>query len=214
MKRILATALSVIMIMGVLTGCGKEFDASGYVKACLDANVHGEFAEYAKITGTEESELQSRHDEIIDQEMAALDSLPMDEQKKNDFRELFMKLYDSCKYEVGEAVKNEDGTYTVPVTVYQLKAFKTLIQDGQTYIQEYYQTQAEAGNELSQDDLYAAMTDYIYDGLNANVSNPEYGDANTIDVTVGPSAANSRVYEIESEELQNLLYSMTDAADQ
>lgn len=214
MKRILATALSVIMIMGVLTGCGKEFDASGYVKACLDANVHGEFAEYAKITGTEESELQSRHDEIIDQEMAALDSLPMDEQKKNDFRELFMKLYDSCKYEVGEAVKNEDGTYTVPVTVYQLKAFKTLIQDGQTYIQEYYQTQAEAGNELSQDDLYAAMTDYIYDGLNANVSNPEYGDANTIDVTVGPSAANSRIYEIKSEELQNLLYSMTDAADQ
>lgn len=214
MKRILATALSVIMAMGVLTGCGKEFDASGYVKACLDANVHGEFAEYAKITGTEESELQSRHDEIIDQEMAALDSLPMDEQKKNDFRELFMKLYDSCKYEVGEAVKNEDGTYTVPVTVYQLKAFKTLIQDGQTYIQEYYQTQAEAGNELSQDDLYAAMTDYIYDGLNANVSNPEYGDANTIDVTVGPSAANSRIYEIKSEELQNLLYSMTDAADQ
>ena len=214
MKRILATALSVIMIMGVLTGCGKEFDASGYVKACLDANVHGEFAEYAKITGTEESELQSRHDEIIDQEMAALDSLPMDEQKKNDFRELFMKLYDSCKYEVGEAVKNEDGTYTVPVTVYQLKAFKTLNQDGQTYIQEYYQTQAEAGNELSQDDLYAAMTDYIYDGLNANVSNPEYGDANTIDVTVGPSAANSRIYEIKSEELQNLLYSMTDAADQ
>lgn len=214
MKKLLTIAVGILAMAGVLTGCGADFDASAYVKACLDANVHGECAEYAKITDTEESEIQSQHEAVIDQEMAMLDVFQIDEAKKGEFRELFVNLYNSCKYEVGEAVKNDDGTFTVPVTVYQLKAFGDLTEEAQAYMQEYYQQETDAGNTPSQEDLYAEMVNYIYDRLSENMSTPEYGEGEVKNVKVGPTASNSRIYEINTEDLQNLMYSLTDALGQ
>lgn len=214
MKKLLTIVIGILSMAGVLTGCGADFDASAYVKACLDANVHGECAEYARITDTEESEIQSQHDAVIDQEMVMLDAFQIDEAKKAEFRELFVTLYNSCKYEVGEAVKNDDGTFTVPVTVYRLKAFGNLTENTQTYMQEYYQKEQDAGNTLSQEDLYAVVVDYIYDSLSENMKSPEYGEGEVKNVKVGPTASNSRMYEIDTEELQNLMYSLTDALEQ
>lgn len=214
LKRVLTAFVGVIAAAGVLAGCGADFDASGYMKACLDANVHGEFAEYAKLTATEESDLKSQHDAIIDQELAMLDMLGIGEEQKAEFRDLFVNLYAKCKYEVGEAVKNEDNTYTVPVTVYRLKAFQSLTTDAQTHMQDFYDSEAAAGNEPTTEDLYAEMANYMYDGLSANIESPQYDEAEVIEVEVGPSATDSRVYQVTQDDLQELLYAMTDATQQ
>lgn len=214
MKKLFTIVAAILAIAGVLTGCGADFDASGYVKACLDANVHGEYAAYAEITKTEESVIQSQHDAVIEQEMAMLDVFNIDDATKDKFRELFLTVYDSCKYEVGEAAKNDDGTFTVPVTVYKLKAFGNLAEDAQVYVQDYYEQEMEAGNDPSQDELYAKIVDYMYEKLSENVKKLEYGDPEVRNVKVEPTASNSRVYQIETNELQDLMYALTDAMEQ
>ena len=49
MKRTNAKKLSIFLLFILVTacavtGCTPSFDASTYIKACLDANTHGEFA--------------------------------------------------------------------------------------------------------------------------------------------------------------------------
>lgn len=200
----------VLILSFVLTGCTPNFDASGYVKACLDANTHGEFAAYAKITNKSEEEIAKMYNDVIDSEVAYLKEYNLSEEKTAEFRELFVKLYDSFKYEVGEAVKNEDGSYTVPVTTYKLLVFKTFIEDGQTYLLDYCKQQGDAGKTLTEKDLYPVIADYLFDYLNKNLETPEYAEPVTANVKVSPMKENSKIYSVDTAELQKLLESMYD----
>lgn len=115
MKLKTSLLMIVFVLSALLTGCGTEFDASGYVRACLDANTHGEFDEYARLTNMTAEEIKKKnYDDRLDQEIAYLDTYKADDETKQKFRSLFEKMYNSFKYEVGDAVKNDDGSFTVP----------------------------------------------------------------------------------------------------
>ena len=66
---------------------------------------------------------------------------------------------------------------------------------------------------MSQDELYAEMVNYMYDRLSENVKALEYGDGVVKNVTVEPTPSNSRIYQIDSTELQDLMYALTDAME-
>lgn len=202
--------LLVLATSCLLTGCGAKFDASAYIKACLDANTHGEFAEYAKITNMEEAEIEKSYNDLIDKEINYLSAYNLSEEKTADFKQLFIDIYKAFKYEVGEANKNEDGSYTVPVTVYKLQVFKDLMAEGDAYITDYYQKETEAGNTPSTEDLYPVIADFMYDYMAANLEALEYDEPVTTKVTVAPTSENSKIYAVEPKELQNLLNSMID----
>jgi len=64
------TLLLMLSLFLVLTGCMKEFDASGYIRSCLNANTKAEFEEYAEITGSTVEEVEALYNQAIDAEMA------------------------------------------------------------------------------------------------------------------------------------------------
>lgn len=205
----------LLLILGImacfLTGCSLfSFDASGYIQACLDANTKREFAAYAEITDKSEEELKIQADQLMDQELAVLDAYQVSTEKKDQFRILFTDLYSKFKYEVGTAKKNEDGTYSVPVTTYKLMAYQDLMKEGETYITEYVEGMIEAGQTPSQQEIYDLVVDYIYDGLSKNLKEPQYAEGVTTTVIVGPLEKNSNVYGISQKDLQALLESMVD----
>lgn len=202
--------LFVLAVSCMLTGCTPKFDASAYVKACLDANTHGEFAEYAKITKISEEEIEKNYNELIDQEVSYLSSYNLSEEKTAEFRKLFVDIYKGFKYEVGEAKKNDDGSYTVPVTVHQLQIFKDLMKDGDAYIQDYYKAETDAGNSPTTEDLYPVIADFMYDYMSKNLEAAEYADPVTLNIKVAPTKENSKIYGIDNKELQILLNSMID----
>lgn len=212
MKKLLKSSyfLMLTLLIGcMLTGCG-SFDASGYIKAALDANTHGEYAEYAKITNTPEADIQAQIKDRIDQELAYLESYNITGTQKENFEALFTDIYKQYKYEVGEATKNQDGSYSVPVTTYKLMIFKNVMTDGQAYITDYVQAEISAGRTPTEDTLYPVVIDYMYDYLSKNLQALEYGEAQTATITVAKSTTQSNTYEFDQYEFQNILESLID----
>lgn len=206
MKRILkkniGIALLVVMTIS-LAGCAFGFDASAYVKSCLDAYCKGEVDEYAKITNTPSDTVQNYYQQNIETELAYLDSLKISPEQRDEYKQLFMDIYKSFQYEVGEATKNDDGSYTVPVTTNKLIVFGTLNKDIQDYMLDY----AQKNNTTSVDELYQAALDYMYDVLNDNMAAASYEDDVVIDVVISKTDAG---YIISETELRKVLTSMVD----
>lgn len=124
---VIAGILAAALIAG---GCqGAKFDASAYVKACMDASYHGEFEEYAEMLDISENkakaELKTQNQESIDRELAAMPEAT-DEQKEK-YLELTTEIQKLTKYEVGEAKETDDG-YEVPVTVEPLDVYEVYVE--------------------------------------------------------------------------------------
>lgn len=204
--------LFTFAICGLLAGCSLlNFDASGYIKACLDANTHGEFAEYAKITGVSEEEAEQQYNDLLDQQVSYLSSYNLSEEKASAFRDLYVSIYKNFKYEVGDAVKNEDNSYSVPVTTYKLQIFKDIMKEGETYITDYVNQAIEAGKTPTEDEIYTAVTDYMFDSLSSNLNALEYAEPVNTTVMVTPEKLDSRtVYSVSQTDLQGLLESLID----
>lgn len=209
-KKLSILFLFTCMLACFTTGCSFNFDASGYVQACLDANAHGEFTAYAEITGTTVEEVEQLYNNMLNQEISYLDAYNISDAKKAEFRELFVTLYKNFKYEVGEAVKNDDGSYSVPVTTYKLMVFNDIMSEGETYMTDYVQQEMDAGRTPTEDEIYAVAVDYMYDTISKNLESLEYADPVTTNISVAPTTSNSKVYSMDQTELQNLLESMID----
>lgn len=216
MKRTTTKKLSILLLFilataFVVTGCTPNFDASGYVKSCLDANTHGEFTEYADITKTSIEEIEALYNQNIDTEIAYLDSYNISAEKKEAFRTLFIDIYKNFKYEVGEATRNEDDSYSVPVTTYKLQIFKDIMTEGEAYITDYAQKEVDAGRTPTQAQLEEEVINYMYDTMKANLAALEYAEPATTTVTVSPSKQGSQtVYSVGQTDLQALLESFID----
>lgn len=216
MKRVAHKKLSVLLIMClaasfVLTGCMPKFDASGYIKACLDANTKGEFEAYAEITGSTVEEVEALYNQAIDTEMQYIDGYNVSEEKKAEFRQLFMDMYANFKYEVGEAVRNDDDSYTVPVTTYKLMVFEGIMTEGEEYLMNYAQAEVDAGRTPTQEQLETEAINFMYDAMKENLGALTYGEAVTTNITVSPTKSGSTViYSADTYALQALVESMVD----
>lgn len=202
-KKLISTILSLVVCIS-LVGCSFGFDASAYVKSYLDAQTKGDVSEYAKITRTSEEDIINAYNEGIETELSAFDSFNLSETQKDNFRTLFKDIYSKFQYEVGEATKNSDGSYTVPVTTKKLIIFDTIIEDSQNYIMDY----AKSNPSASQTDLYGAICDFMYTELSENIENPQYGEEQVINVQVTKTDDNK--YILSDQEIQKLIYAMMD----
>ena len=202
-KKLISTILSLVVCIS-LVGCSFGFDASAYVNSYLDALTKGDVSEYAKITQTSEEDIINAYNEGIETELSALDAFNLSETQKDNFRTLFKDIYSKFQYEVGEATKNSDGSYTVPVTTKKLIVFDTIIEDSQNYIMDY----AKSNPSASQTDLYGAICDFMYTELSENIENPQYGEEQVINVQVTKTEDNK--YTLSDKEIQNLIYSLMD----
>lgn len=201
---IIRTILSLFVCIS-LVGCSFGFDASAYVKSYLDALTKGEISEYAKITNTPEEDIINAYNEGIEAEINAINIYNLSEAQKNNFRTLFKDIYSKFQYDVGEAIKNSDGSYTVPVTTNKLIVFGTIMTDAQTYIMSY----AKSNPSASETDLYSAICDFICTELTKNIANPQYGEEQIINVQVTKTQDNK--YILSETEIEKLIYSMLDS---
>lgn len=201
----------LVVVMGcTLMGCG-SFDATKYVRACLDSCFHGEFEEYKEMTKSDDEEVAKLYDNLIQSEVDALSSAytVADEQKEK-YRGLFIDMYKKCKYDVGEATKNSDGSFTVPVTTYKMTVFEGYKERSEAFVSDYM----AANKGVTPDQIYGALLDDMYDFIKEKVDNPEYAEGVTENVSVSPSAGNPRVYTLNQNDLQNIVYKLVDVENQ
>lgn len=121
LRHVFMACFLIASMMFVLTGCGKKFDASRYVKGCLDASTKGVFTDYCDMTNSTEEEVKEQYETRMSTELESMiGSITMTDEMKQRYLSIYKQIYSNCKYEVGEAKEGRDQSYTVPVKVCRL----------------------------------------------------------------------------------------------
>lgn len=192
MKKILSMIIMFSLIL-TLTGCGSaDFDASGYVKACLDAAYHEEYEAYAEFIGCTIDEAKADMDEqaqlAVDTELSSLE-LNVTEEQKEEYLMLLKEIEHLTKYEVGQAGETEEG-YIVAVTVYPVDVYEQFLSG----INGAYQSAADAG-ELKDETIFPIMTEF----LKKCIDKVQYKEATETVIQV--TADTEAVWQISEEEM-------------
>lgn len=127
-KKLTALALSVALALGLCACSGGEreslspFDAKVYIDGLLRETYLGEYLpEYLELVGITESEAEYTYQTSLNTEVSNClhyydIGYPTDELREA-LGELYREIYSHAKFEVTSAVKQEDGSYAVKVSV-------------------------------------------------------------------------------------------------
>ena len=209
MKKVIATGLATIMMIGTLTGCGKSFDAAQYVTSCLDLITKGETKNYVKTTGRSEEEAQQDYDDNIDAMIDAMGTTGLSDELTDGYREMYKNLYKNSKYKVtgAEKMKDEDG-YTVTIEIEQMTGFFTGVQDKLMEQATEYANSADAAT--TSDEVNEIVYQMMLDLLNENMSNITYNDPQTVTIDV---IGEDGVYSITEDGYQAIDAALLDTSD-
>ncbi len=217
MKKILTTVVALLVIVN-LSGCAifdmfGDFDAQRYTQGCLDAAFKGEFDDYTATTGMTKEEAQKEYDERMDKEIQSMGVAGISDEMKQKYKDLFEDIYSKCKYEVGEAKKNSDDSFTVPVTTYKLKVFDGCMERIQTDITKWAEEIIASGaSQPSNDEVIDKTMNIMLDCINENLEKAEYGDATTVEITVKGNKDGSKTeYSISESDFEKIFNSCVDA---
>ncbi len=213
-RSIWMSLLAVVLCISLTACLGQDFDAKRYVTGCLDAMTKAKFDDYTEMTAISKEEAQKQYDQRLDEELAAMTgTIAMDDKMKTSYRELFRDIYANFKYEVGEAVKNDDDTYTVPITTYKLAVFKGALNSMAEKVENYTKklTKKEA-QELAKDAQKANQlsVQFLYEIASENLAKKEYGDPQKIEVTVKRSNDDSKAYTISDSDYEKIFQACLD----
>lgn len=191
--KIAAVLLAVAAMSVNVAGCGAKFDAKTYVQGSLDAQFKNEISDsYAKITEGGKEAIQASYDETIEELSSLFVSMGCPEDIAEEFKTATVDLLKVCKYSVGDAVKGDDGNYTVPVEIEPIEFLTTEMQtEMQTYLEEYA---AELGADATQDAIMAETFSYMLTKFQEAAANPVYGEPKTVEVHVQKTS--DKLYEI------------------
>ncbi len=144
MATVLLTAVLAAVLLG---GCGRSFDASGYVKALLDNSYKGDSAEFvAQKVGTQE-QAEELYKQGIDTEMKSLTSqADVSDELEGEFREVLQEIFKNVKYTVGEATRKDD-TFEVEVKYQKMNIFTEAMKNFETTSQAYVNEMAEKAEQ-------------------------------------------------------------------
>ena len=210
-KKIVITAAALcLLFIAAVIGIWlymNRFDPVEYVQAVLDASYKNQTEAYVEITGASEEEAGRIFEDNLDATMEQFATSPMPEELKPKYRELFAQLAEHVSYTVGEAVREEDGSYTVPVKVKPLTLFSDTYETFRQNAKEYADQVTDSvmdGAELPTDDQMQAQVYEIYyevlsDGINGGMM---YGEVK--DVTLHVRKNDRGDYEIDDSDMKEL----------
>ncbi|MCM1175893.1 MAG: hypothetical protein NC341_12695 [Blautia sp.] len=179
----LSLILAGVLTAGLLGGCGNSFDAAAYAKALLDNSYKNDSTQFVSMkigTAEEAADLYEQGlDANVDAMVASAGGSITAEQAES-FRQVFADIYGGAKYTVGEAEKQDDGSFVVTITYEQMNVFEpamTAYMDEVNNMVEEWTAAATAGSELPSEDemneqIISAYRDCFVDSL-ANVTYDE-----------------------------------------
>lgn len=205
MKRV-ALLLVAVMLVSVLGGCGNSFDASAYMKAVLDNSYKNDSSGFVKLKVGTKEEAEKVYEEGIDTEMNSLTSqVKLSDELQAEFREVFKSMLKEVKYTVGDAEKQDDGSYVVTIKYQQLVVFAPAIEkfqeDSEAYVAEITEKAMNEEETLSEDEINEAVFALLKDALKGSMEKVTYGEEQTTTVKI---ELINKVYTPNKEDVANL----------
>lgn len=211
-KHTFTYSIIALLLVAILSGCsGKSsgFDAGRYTKSCLDAMTKAEFKDYVELTKSTTEQAQKDYERRLQNELRSLSvAFRMDKKTKDRYYSIIKDMYSKCKYEVGEAVKGENDSYTVPVKVYKMKLFENAIDDVNKKVKSYFKKNSKTTPTTT--NVAQQQGKYLADLLTDRLKKPEYSEPETINVTVQLGTVNAITYTIKDSDYQKLFNGMWD----
>lgn len=210
-KKIAAVAAGILVLTAaVCAGVWayiNRFDPRAYVQAVLDVSYKNETEAYMEIADATEEEADAVFENNLDATMEEFESSPMPEELKPQYRELFGEIAKSVNYTVGEAVREEDGSFSVPLKVKPVTLFADTYDQFREKAQEYADQVTDSvmqGAEMpSDEEMQGEVYRIYYDVLKAAMdTGPLYREAR--DITLRVAKNDSGEYEIDTEDMQEL----------
>lgn len=188
MKR-LATLLIAVLTAGLLAACGTSFDASGYIQALLDNSYKNDSTGFVEMKIGTAEEAAKLYEEGLDSEVKALlATADISEEQIEDYRQVFADILASAKYTVGEAKKQDDGSYVVAITYEQMKIFEPAVEEYYTVIGEIldeWTAAALAGEEVaSEEEMMEMIMLELKTCLDNALAGVTYGEPETTTITI------------------------------
>lgn len=200
-------ALTAAMCLTLLCGCGsRNFDAAAYVKGGLDVLYLGEVSdEYLKLVVDSREDCLAMYEENAVNEAENFGKMfyvDVNNEPEEALIQLYKDIFAKSKYEVGEAAE-ENGGYTVEVTVYPIDLFRTSYEALDMYDREFTQRFADgefegaAGSDIEKDYLQG-MIDILRSGLDS------LGYLDAVTVTLHLTDDGDGVYTINDDDYAEL----------
>ena len=205
--RICALCIAVLMSA---TGCGKDFDASGYVQALLDLTFQGEISGAAGfMEDASEEALMKAYQDSIDRFVAGNITSGMDigELKSSRFAELVSKIFLTMRYGVGEAEKTGKKEYKVTVDIWPADVFVNfqilLTQDSLKMAEKIEAGEYEGETEEETDQMILSdIINHAYELLDTAYMDIGYGEKET--VTLRIYAGQGKEYSADEDDMDHL----------
>lgn len=102
----------------------ETFDASAYLKALLDNSYKNDSSLIVLMGIATAEEAAEIYEKGLDTEVDGMDYLGLSAEENAEYRKLFADLLAGAKYTVGEAEKQDDGSYVVTVAYEKMKVFE------------------------------------------------------------------------------------------
>lgn len=193
MGLVLATMLSALV---VLTACDLNIggvstkDATNYIKGDLDCTYLGVYSpEYLKILEIDEAEAAEQYEWNVEQEGTRfLSYIGVDDYtdaQLDQARELMREIYTHSKYEVGNAEKLSDGTFTSQIKIWPIEIMQqfTSEQLDELIDEALTELNLDSNSDVSDEDyakftdLYVTKTVELVSGL---IPSLEYGTEQSV----------------------------------
>ncbi len=193
MKRLYRTAaalLTAALLMALLlTGCGDSIsvkeDAGNYVRAVLDLMCTGKYDQSVTFADVEAENEQISRDAMIDAIVTAVaKDNPLSEEESAQLKDCISRAFSSCRYSITSVKETEDGGCDVTVSIEPLKLFEG-VSDALDKKVEELSADIENAITMSEEEQSAALSGVLFDQLNQNLENPQYGPAEEVVVHYG-----------------------------
>ena len=209
-KALVALVMAVLMV--AMTACSaSKFDASSYVKSCLDVLTKGEKDKYMELTGRTEEEATQDYEDNLQAMVDDMASIGItDESLLEQYRTFFADLMKLTKYDVKEA-KEDGDNYTVDVEITPVTGvFDGIMDQLLSDAEEYGAEKAAAGEEVTDEELQQWVCEKLLELVKANMASATYGEPTTVTVHV---VDNDDVYEIPEADYTALDDALIDLGD-
>lgn len=205
-KRI-SLVLSCVMVMGLLAGCSK-FDAAAYLQASLDNSYKNQSQGLVDLKVCTAEEAAAVYEEGLDTEFEAfLSSSGFTEEQCAGLRDVIADILAGAKYTVGEAEKQDDGSYVVTVSYEQMNVFEPAMTDWMEDVTAWTEEIMASGEVPSDDEMIEELIGMLETSLAEACAAATYDEPQTTTVRI---EIVDKMYTPNEEDIYNLEYVMFD----
>ncbi len=207
-SRICALCMAVMIC---LSGCGKDFDAAGYVQAILDLTFQGDISRASEFMEEASGEsLMRAYQDSIDRFVAAniTSGMEIGELKTTRFADLVSQMFMTMRYSVGDADQTGRKEYEVSVDIWPADVFirfrQFLVADSVKMAEKIEAGEYKGATEEETDQMILNdIVNHAYELLDTACMDIGFGEKETVVLRV--NAGKGQEYSVDEDDMDGLI---------